>query len=102
MEKENKSQRSDYPVWNRSTGEQKDEEKPSFCAERTIILDGNEEELTNFNCPISIDWRRNAVRVPKSTSYKTEIDLWGAAKEQLKSWEAEKLRDDISRAMLPR
>lgn len=63
-------------------------------------LDGNEEELGNYNFPISIDWRRNAVRVPKSTSYKTEIDLWGAAKEMLKQWEAEKLRDDIINAMM--
>lgn len=63
-------------------------------------LDGAEEELTNYNCAISIDWRRNAVRVPKSTSYKTEIDLFDAAREALKNWEAEKLRDDISRAML--
>jgi len=63
-------------------------------------LDGAEEELSNYNCAISIDWRRNAVRVPKSTSYKSEIDLFNAAREALKNWEAEKLRDDIVRAML--
>lgn len=63
-------------------------------------LDGAEEELGNFNCAISIDWRRNGVRVPKSTSYKTEIDLWGAGKDMLKIWEAEKLRDDIIYAMM--
>jgi N4-gp56 family major capsid protein len=66
----------------------------------STTLDGNEEELGNYNCPISIDWRRNAVRVPKSTSYKTEIDLFGAAKTMLKQWEAEKLRNDIITAML--
>ena len=27
------------------------------------VLDGAEEELTNYNCPITIDWRRNGVRV---------------------------------------
>lgn len=59
------------------------------------VLDGNEEELGNYNFPISVDWRRNAVRVPKSTSYKTEIDLFNAARDMLKEWEAEKLRDDI-------
>ena len=59
------------------------------------VLDGNEEELGNYNFPISIDWRRNGVRVPKSTSYKTEIDLFNAARDMLKTWEAEKLRDDI-------
>lgn len=64
------------------------------------VLDGNEEELGNYNCALSVDWRRNAVRVPKSTSYKTEIDLWGAGKDMLKSWEAEKMRDDVTKAFL--
>lgn len=58
-------------------------------------LDGAEEEMSIFNMPMSIDWRRNGIRIPKSTSYKTEIDLWGAAKDLLKQWEAEKLRDDL-------
>jgi N4-gp56 family major capsid protein len=64
------------------------------------VLDGSEEELGNYNCAISVDWRRNGVRVPKSTSYKTEIDLYGAAKDMLRQWEAEKLRDDVIKAML--
>ena len=66
----------------------------------SAILDGAEEDLGNYNCALSVEWRRNAVRVPKSTSYKTEIDLFGAAKDMLKQWEAEKLRDDIIKAML--
>jgi len=66
----------------------------------SAVLDGAEEDLGNYNCALSVDWRRNAVRVPKSTSYKTEIDLFGAAKDMLKQWEAEKLRDDIIKAML--
>lgn len=64
------------------------------------VLDGNEEELGNYNCGISVDWRRNGVRVPKSTSFKTEIDLLNAARDMLRSWEAEKVRDDIIKAML--
>lgn len=64
------------------------------------VLDGNEEDLGNYNCPISIDWRRNGVRVPKSTSYKTNIDLLNAARDNLRQWEAEKLRDDIIEAMM--
>jgi N4-gp56 family major capsid protein len=64
------------------------------------VLEGNEEDLGNYSCALSVDWRRNAVRIPKSTSFKTEIDLWGAAKDMLKSWEAEKLRDDITKAFL--
>jgi N4-gp56 family major capsid protein len=64
------------------------------------VLDGNEEELGNYNCALSVDWRRHAVRVPKSTSYKTEIDLWGASKTMLRTWEAEQLRTDIIKALL--
>jgi hypothetical protein len=63
------------------------------------VLDGVEETLTNFNCPITIDWRRNAVRLPKSTTFRTEINLWGAAKDALQVWESEKIRDDIIHAM---
>jgi N4-gp56 family major capsid protein len=64
------------------------------------ILDGAEEELGNYNCSISIDWRRHGVRVPKSQSYMTEINLLDAAKDMLRQWEAEQLRDDITKAML--
>jgi hypothetical protein len=64
-----------------------------------MVLDGNEEELTNFNCPITIDWRRNGVRLPKSTTFRTEINLWDAAKDALRVWETEKLRDDIIHAL---
>src|SRR5665213_2865590 len=63
------------------------------------VLDGVEETLTNFSCPITIDWRRNAVRLPKSTTFRTEINLWGAAKDALQVWESEKIRDDIIHAM---
>jgi len=64
------------------------------------VLEGNEEELGNYNCALSVDWRRNAVKVPKSTSYQTEIDLFQAARDMLKSWEAEMQRNDIIRALL--
>lgn len=64
------------------------------------VLDGNEEELGNYNCPISVEWRRNGVRVPKSTSYKTEIPLLDAARPMLRQWESEKLRDDVIKAFL--
>ena len=62
------------------------------------VLAGNEEELTNYNCPITIDWRRNAVDLPKSTTFRTEINLWNAARDALLVWESEKLRDDIIKA----
>jgi hypothetical protein len=64
-----------------------------------MVLDGNEEELTNFNCPITIDWRRNGVRLPKSTTFRTEINLWDAARDALKVWESEKLLYDIIHAL---
>lgn len=63
------------------------------------VLDGNEEDLTNYDCPITIDWRRNAVRVPKSTQFRTEINLLNSARDALVVWESEKIRDDIIRAM---
>jgi len=62
------------------------------------LLDGAEEELTNHNCAITVDWRRNGVRVPKSTSFRSELNLLNAAKDALQVWESEKLRDDIIRA----
>ena len=65
----------------------------------SATLDGSEEALGNYNCAISVDWRRNGVRVPKSTSYKTEIDLLNAARDMLKMWEAGKLRDDIIKGL---
>lgn len=65
----------------------------------STTLDGNEEELTNFNCGITVGWRRNGVRVPKSESFKTEIDLLNAARQGLRVWETEKLRDDIIKAL---
>jgi Protein of unknown function (DUF4043) len=63
------------------------------------VLDGVEEELTNYNCPITIDWRRNGVRLPKSTTFRTEVNLWDAARDALRVWESEKLRDDIIKAL---
>lgn len=61
------------------------------------VLEGNEEDLGTGNMPVTIDWRRNAVVVPKSEQYKTDIDLLDAAKPALRDWEAELLRADIIR-----
>jgi N4-gp56 family major capsid protein len=59
------------------------------------VLEGNEEDLENLNDRVLVDWRRNAVIVPKSTSFRTEMDILGAAKDALVDWEAEKLRDTL-------
>lgn len=63
-------------------------------------LAGRETQLGNYNCPISIDWDRNAVLVAKSEQYKTEIDLLNAAKPMLGTWAAEALRTDIIYAFM--
>lgn len=63
------------------------------------VLEGVEAEIGNYNCALSVDWRRQGVKVPKSTSYKTEIDLMGAAKDLLRTWEAEQLRGDMIKAL---
>lgn len=59
------------------------------------VLAGKEEQLGNYNCAISVDWLRNAVVVPKSTQFKTEINLLNAAKPMLRIWSAETLRKEI-------
>lgn len=64
------------------------------------VLKGNEDDLGNYNDQVFINWIRNAVKVPKSTSYKTNIDLFNAAKPQLSTWDAELLRDDIIDQMM--
>lgn len=62
------------------------------------VLEGNEEDLSTSSMPITVDWRRNGVIVPKSEQYKTDIDLLEAAKPELKRWEAGLMRGDIIRA----
>lgn len=61
------------------------------------VLEGNEEDLGSGSMPVTVDWRRNAVIVPKSEQYKTDIDLLDAAKPALRRWEANLLRSDIVR-----
>lgn len=56
------------------------------------ILEGNEEAIPNQGFDISTQYIRNATVVPKSTSYKTEIDLMGAARPLLKDWSATNLQ----------
>jgi N4-gp56 family major capsid protein len=59
------------------------------------VLDGKEEQLGNYSCAVSVDWIRNAVKVPKSTQYKTEIDLLNAGRDMLKLWSSDTLRTDM-------
>jgi len=66
----------------------------------SAVLDGNEEALGNYNCPVSVDWVRNGTVVPKSSQYKTEIKLLDAGKSQLRNWSAEDLRKEIIYALM--
>jgi hypothetical protein len=63
------------------------------------VLEGNEEDLGTYNDQIRVNWLRNGVTVPKSTSYATDIDLLDAARPMLKAWSAEKLRDAVITAL---
>lgn len=62
------------------------------------VLEGNEEDMETLNDQVRVNWRRNGVTVPKSTSFKTEIDLLNAARERLVRWSAVSLRNDINAA----
>lgn len=63
--------------------------------EGSEILEGNEEEMENYGDQVRIRWLRNGVVVPKSTSYRTEINLLDAARERLVTWSKVRLRDSI-------
>lgn len=54
----------------------------------STVLEGNEEDLSLYMDQVRTDWRRNAVKVPKSSQYQSEIDLLDAAKPQLRQWAA--------------
>jgi N4-gp56 family major capsid protein len=63
------------------------------------VLEGNEQDMATFNDRVYIDWHRDGVVVPKSTSFRTELDLLGEAKPMLRSLFAEVLRDDVIREL---
>jgi N4-gp56 family major capsid protein len=59
------------------------------------LLEGAEEALSQYDCPITVATRRNAVAVTMNQEQFTGIDLRNAAKAQLKNWAMKKLRTDI-------
>ena len=63
------------------------------------VLKGNEADLGLANTAVRVDWIRQGVKLPKSTTFRTAIDLFTASKPQLRSWSAELLRDDTLLAM---
>lgn len=60
----------------------------------TNTLEGNEEALGNYNQPITVNWNRHAVSIPKPEEHWTELDLLKHGKMALRTWAAEGLRDD--------
>lgn len=59
------------------------------------ILVGNEDDISNYNARVFVDFIRKAIVIPKSTSFKTEMDLWNIGKSLVRDWFAEKLRDNL-------
>lgn len=50
------------------------------------VLEGNEEDMDTYADEIRVRHRRNAVKVPKSESYKTPMDLLRVARPRLREW----------------
>jgi hypothetical protein len=62
------------------------------------VLKGNEIDLGLANTAIRINWKRQGVKIPKSTSFRTAIDIWGLVRPSLRDWSANKLRDEVLEA----
>ena len=60
------------------------------------VLEGGEEQLESYNCSVTLQQLRNAVRLKGRLSEKrTAFDQRMAAKTQLKTWLAETIDDDM-------
>lgn len=56
-------------------------------------LEGQEEQLSNYNDQVTIQWRRNAVLVTKKENSASDLDFLEEAKPALRDWLMEKDRD---------
>lgn len=52
------------------------------------VLEGNEVDLEQYVDKVTTNWRRNAVKVPKSASYKSNMDILRVAGPSLRDWAA--------------
>jgi len=52
------------------------------------VLEGNETDLEQYIDKVTTNWRRNAVKVPKSASYKSNMDILKVAGPSLRDWAA--------------
>lgn len=62
-------------------------------------LEGNEEDLASRSYELTVDMRRNAVKVPKMEQQRSAIDLREAARSALKTWSMEDMRNGVIAAM---
>jgi len=65
----------------------------------TGTLEGNEEDLVSRSHLLTVDKRRNGVRVAEMSEQKSAIDLRNAGKAMLKNWALEDTRTLIIRAL---
>ena len=52
------------------------------------VLEGNEVDLEQYVDRVTCRWRRNAVKVPKSSSYRSNMDILRVAGPSLRDWAA--------------
>jgi len=62
-------------------------------------LEGNEEDLSSRSFELTVDMRRNAVKVPKMEQQRSAIDLREGARSALKVWSMEDLRNSVIASM---
>lgn len=65
----------------------------------TNVLEGNEEDMTSRSHDITVDKRRNAVRVAEMSEQRSAIDLRQGGRAVLKDWAMEDTRDLIITAL---
>lgn len=62
------------------------------------VLSGNESALGTANDRVTVDFIRHGVKITKNTRYKSAIDLFKAARPELRNKTSRALRTDISTA----
>ena len=65
----------------------------------TSTLEGNEEDMAQRSFSITVNKRRNAVRIPEMSEVQSAIDLREAARATLLDWAMEDTRDLIIQAL---
>lgn len=65
----------------------------------TAVLEGNEEDMTSRSHMLTVDKRRNAVRVAEMSEQKSAIELRQAARSVLKGWAMEDTRTLVIKAL---